>query len=124
MTLREALSSSIEIEEARERTTWRPIETAPRDGTEILAYSAIGCTDVMLVRFTSMAEFLTDSEVDAYIDAGADADMIEQSDWFFADFVHGDRLSPDCYPTHWMPLPKPPEPPGEISLADGRKTAG
>jgi hypothetical protein len=32
----------------------------------------------------------------------------EESDWFYADFVQGGRLTPDGLPTHWMPLPAPP----------------
>lgn len=88
---------------------WQPIETAPKDGTEILAYSEHGCTGTMLVRWTSIINFLTDSEIEKMHADGLNPEDLEESDWFFADFVHGDRLSSDCYPTHWQPLPEPPK---------------
>jgi hypothetical protein len=94
---------------------WQDIKTAPRDGTEILAYSATGHTDVMLVRYIAMIDFLTEAEIEKYVDDGADQDMLEEADWFAADFVSGDRLSSDCYPTHWMPLPDPPKPTRETN---------
>lgn len=87
---------------------WLPIETAPKDGTEILAYSEPGCTNVMLVRHIAMVDFLTEAEIEKFADDGASLEMLEEPDWFAADFVVGDRLSPDCYPTHWMPLPEIP----------------
>ena len=61
-------------------TEWQPIETAPRDGTEILA--------AQLVRET---------------------EWIRQVCVFFAGewMVSWDHRSMD--PSHWMPLPEPPE---------------
>lgn len=80
---------------------WRPIEEAPKDGTEILGWRD-DC-GVLLVRWTSLAEFLTDAEREQY-----DEETEHQEDWFIADFVQGSRLENDCVPTHWMPLPEPP----------------
>ena len=87
---------------------WLPIETSPR-GQEILAYSEHGCTGTMLVRHMAPCDFLTDAEVDEWIREGVSSDTIDREDWFVADFLQGARLSPDCYPTHWMPLPDPPK---------------
>ncbi len=81
---------------------WQPIETAPKDGTEILGYRADA--GVMLIRWTSIGEFLTESELAEY-----DEEATYKEDWFFADFIHGDRLESDCLPTHWQPLPEPPQ---------------
>jgi hypothetical protein len=88
---------------------WQPIETAPRDGTEILAYSEIGHTGVMLVRWIALQDFITTKDAEDFANAGMSESSLEMPDWFAADFCHGDRLSPDCYPTHWMPIPAIPE---------------
>ncbi|MBK8467852.1 MAG: hypothetical protein IPL32_18730 [Chloracidobacterium sp.] len=88
---------------------WQPIETAPRDGTEILAYSEIGNTGCMLVRWIALQDFITTQEAEEFSNIGMSESALEVPDWFFADFCHGDRLSPDCYPTHWMPIPAIPE---------------
>jgi hypothetical protein len=58
---------------------WQPIETAPKDGTDMLVYQN-GCFDVASVW---------------WIDDNGDAV------WFNGDVV--------VYPTHWMPLPDPPD---------------
>jgi hypothetical protein len=62
--------------------SWQPIETAPRDGTDILAFEKVGGKDrILTMRYDRMAEtFVTNVH----------------------SFVAFD-------PTHWMPLPPPPE---------------
>lgn len=85
---------------------WQPIETAPRDGTEILGWRS-DC-GVLLVRWVCPEDFCTDREIE---EMGADS--AEQEDWFCADFICGDRMEGDEAPTHWMPLPAPPNDGGE-----------
>lgn len=80
---------------------WQPIETAPKDGTEVLVYR--DDQGVMLARYTSAAEFLTDTELADWTEEQA-----YQEDWFGADFICGYRMDGDLVPTHWMPLPTPP----------------
>lgn len=79
---------------------WQLIDTAPKDGTEILGWKDE--YGIILIRWTSPIEFLTEEEC---VKIG---DSSEQEDWFYADFVSGGRLEGDAIPTHWMPLPKPP----------------
>ena len=80
------------IEELEARNQWQPIETAPKDGTEVdlwgvnhLHYNKIG------VRLNNIAW-------------GRVTDWIgrEYEDW---QTGRGE----DFEPTHWMPLPQPPE---------------
>ena len=67
--------------------SWQPIETAPRDGSDVLALFSGG--NVSFVRWVFNHRTKTTFWNDA-------------SEW-------------DCYeyentpPTHWMPLPEPPE---------------
>ena len=58
---------------------WQPIETAPKDGTDILTYAKFGGISVR------------------YWGEGDDEGMAWQPR------IRG------CFPTHWMPLPNPPE---------------
>ena len=87
---------------------WQPIETAPMDTTEILACNPSAGTTTMLVRFCDLSFFLTGSQLYEQKRNGATEDDLYEPDWFYADFIEGGRLSSDCYPTLWMPLPKPP----------------
>lgn len=80
---------------------WQPIETAPRDGTEILLYRE-DC-GVMLGRWIAPCEFLNDAEYTVM-----DEESWEDPDWFGADFVAGHRITNDGEPTEWQPLPNPP----------------
>lgn len=82
---------------------WQPIETAPKDGTEVLVYRAD--TGVMLARWIAPCDFMTEAEMDHVLDATDDGG---DPDWFAADFIGGGRISNDGLPTHWMPLPAPP----------------
>jgi hypothetical protein len=90
---------------------WQPIETAPKDGTEILAWRE-DC-GVLLVRWIAPINFLTEREIEkavseGYREDGSEDEWVEQQDWFYADFVAGGRLEGFEVPTHWMPLPPPP----------------
>lgn len=83
---------------------WLPMEIAPKDGREILAWRRdLG---VLLVQWTSMVEFMSDREIE---ESGLDEVTTETEDWFFADFVAGGRLEGSEAPTHWMPLPDGPQ---------------
>lgn len=77
---------------------WYPIETAPKDGTEILAWRD-DC-GILLARWDAPENFLPDSECEKL-----GSESAEQYDWFYADFVDGGRLEGSEIPTHWMPLP-------------------
>jgi hypothetical protein len=70
----------LEMAEACERFTWRPIETAPRDGTRVLLHRH------------GQGRWST------FVGAWSDHDRV----WHDADSLFRD-------PTHWMPLPESPK---------------
>ena len=84
---------------------WQPIETAPKDGAEILGWRE-DC-GVLLIRWSAPAYFMTTDEMEKA--ASGDDDWMDAEDWFCADFIAGCRLEDTEAPTHWMPLPSPPE---------------
>ena len=61
---------------------WQPIETAPRDGTEFLAF---------------------------WSNAYGKFKFIQPMMWLNNRFVVTWDHDDDVKPTHWMPLPQPPE---------------
>lgn len=81
---------------------WQSIETAPKDGTEILGYRKDA--GIFLMRWTSPEAFLSERELEQL-----DSESSESEDWFYADFVAGGRLDGSEVPTHWMPLPEEPK---------------
>lgn len=81
--------------------SWQPIETAPKDGTEVWLWRRDA--GVFLGRYTCMLDYLTEAELEPF-----DRETIEQMDWFYADFVSGGRVT-DGEPTHWHPLPEEPD---------------
>ena len=70
-------------------TDWKPIETAPKDGTEVLVW---GYGQMSVAKFISGVH----GEWKVYTSDG----------WY----------GYDSFPTHWMPLPKPPEMLGDVSF--------
>jgi hypothetical protein len=83
---------------------WRPIESAPRDGSEILTWRED--TGVLSLRWASAREFMTQAELDLL-----DEDEATEPGWFCADFVGSCRLEGADIPTHWRPMPLGP---GEV----------
>ena len=78
---------------AQKESGWRPIETAPQDGTPILAWNAeYGARETRSITYTpgspGFAEGLTDR-------------------WWQWDEPKN-NWSLKWQPTHWMPLPEPP----------------
>ena len=75
-------------------TAWRPIATAPRDGSLVLLYRPLAgnsCDPVVAIRRSV---------------------PLEQKCWpsTIPDGCDGRNFTEGmCYATHWMPLPSPPE---------------
>lgn len=69
-----------------DRMTWKPISSAPRDGTSVIVYS---------------------KEVHDFDDPTSVSHWSEFNNaWCFS---HYDRYLGPENPTHWMPLPEPPK---------------
>lgn len=81
--------------------TWRPIDTAPKDGTEVLAWRED--SGAFIASFTSADAFpMSQSEIDEL-----DEEALFAEDWF-TQWPQALRLEGNEVPTHWMPLPEPP----------------
>lgn len=81
---------------------WQPIDTAPRDGTEILLFGACGCrvgyfdtefNDEPYGTRPYSGWWSFEGEISPEFPAWRDLDVIEAKN----------------PPTHWMPLPEPPD---------------
>ena len=81
---------------------WQRIETAPKDGTEVLAFREDA--GIFIARWGAPIDFCPDYELEDLDEYSANSE-----DWFCADFDMPCRLEEDEAPTHWMPLPDPPE---------------
>jgi hypothetical protein len=76
---------------------WKPIETAPKDGTPFLTFSADAARDPSVSALGTKG-----TPVLAMAWVMGDPSPIDE---------HGDWRDINCYePTHWMPLPPAPEP--------------
>ena len=76
---------------------WQPIETAPKDGSVVLIADAEHVNEAHYV--FEVGEFLVSNYPDPY--------------WEKYDHSYWDRHNDDSdwyEPTHWMPLPPPPNP--------------
>ncbi len=70
-------------------TDWQPIETAPRDGTEILIFEPASAAKIHVVSWQESEDYKV---------------------WCYAEEVLSDICPEGAEPTHWMPLPQPPAP--------------
>ena len=84
------------------RDGWQPIETAPKDGTEILLWRE-DCGQ-FIGAYTSYDAYASERECEELDEAS-----LFQKDWFGAGIPWGmERMEGSDVPTHWMPLPPPP----------------
>jgi hypothetical protein len=80
---------------------WKPIETAPRDRTDVLVHSPKWLVP-MVMNYASWEYFAREYGNPEYMEAG----------WYLTHATDFDQ--PDEYtrePTHWQPLPPPPTSP-------------
>lgn len=83
---------------------WQPIATAPKDGTEILAWRQDAGAFIAL--YTSPSGLpMTQDEIDK-----CEEEWLFQEDWF-TQWPQAIRLDGSEAPTHWMYLPFDPAPP-------------
>ena len=77
---------------------WQPIETAPKDGTDIIVMHVHIETQIVHAAF--------------WIKGGADYGLDDDdTGWWSYDKSECSRIKLDNWltPTHWMPLPEPPK---------------
>lgn len=85
---------------------WQPIETAPRDGTEILIY-----VDVATVPVVHIAWYRSKDEWENSGQYCCGWDILQEWEgwWSYTEnSVSQSKLEDYKHPTHWMPLPNAP----------------
>lgn len=85
---------------------WQPIETAPKDGTEILLWSGV---EDRSKDGPTIGHWATDEECAVYVgDCGGECRCPEydHNDPWWLSWDGG--FTAEHPPTHWMPLPPPP----------------
>lgn len=81
---------------------WQPIVTAPKDGTEVI----VG-VDIATVWVTRGAWYRSAEEVKRIESLGWDADDVGW--WSYKHSITQEKLEGIYEPTHWLPMPEPPE---------------
>ena len=76
---------------------WQPIATAPKDGTDIIAWGHV--CGLCLARWTSSAALLSEEEIES---SGMSDTEAEECGWFCAGFLSPQSLD-GIEPTHWRP---------------------
>jgi hypothetical protein len=80
---------------------WQPIETAPKDGTEIIVGN-----DQATVWITRGSWW---SDGEHWATQGYDKQEEAAGWWSYANSVGQDKLNDYRQPTHWLPMPTPPQ---------------
>lgn len=83
--------------------TWAPIETAPRDGTPVLLFSALNEANEQLVRLANPDEVKREQMTTGWWD-------VHYAEWRLCVAWGWDAEENPYYaPTHWASLPEPPK---------------
>jgi hypothetical protein len=99
-----ASECGLALRQLLEETEWKPIETAPKDGTEIFIWrEGWHCAPV--------AKWEYNVDADAYGWTIDEEVYLGQCDEGWLGYVDDDPM-----PTHWMPLPAPPKGEGDETL--------
>lgn len=80
---------------------WASIDSAPKDGTEVLGWRK-DC-GVLVICWTSPSAIMSDAEQE---EGGLDELTLYADDWFWVGAWQ--RLEGSETPTHWMPMPPDP----------------
>ena len=93
-------------EERARRVEWQPIETAPKDGTQILACAQL--SEHLTAAIISSQGHLPDLSIVRW--DNREQDFIAMADGYMSIQSQGDMWTTyhEPYVTHWMPLPTPP----------------
>lgn len=100
------LSAELVAERERRVDGWQPIETAPKDGTQILACAQI--SEHLTAAIISSQGHLPDLSIVKW--DNREKDFIAMADGYMSIKSQGDTWTTyhEPYVTHWMPLPIPP----------------
>jgi hypothetical protein len=89
-SLGEAEKYAKELEARLAEREWRPIETAPKDGKQVLIYSGDRCDNCPAQT------------------SGITVAFWEDGMWICGNMANGTPVYLKHTPSHWMPLPQPP----------------
>lgn len=78
---------------------WQPIETAPKNGTEVFVYVPGESLYPTVASYKSGEYWKAEYGDEAYMEAG----------WYWSFGYPSDFHEEPVEPTHWMPLPEPPK---------------